>query len=77
VADATKDPATLRIVTHPDDEDDRLGHGQEDDRADRREIDDLAVLPDITTDDTDAGWGERRADNDERLLAERPPHWES
>ncbi len=47
--------------------------------ADDRPVDlveELVILPDTTTDDTDAGWGERRLDNDERLLAERPPHWE-
>jgi hypothetical protein len=33
------------------------------------------ILPDSTVDDTDAGWGERAAGNDERLLADRPPHW--
>ncbi len=36
------------------------------------------VLPDQTSDDTDRGWGERPddADDDERLLREKPPHWE-
>ncbi len=46
--------------------------------------DDEPVLPDQTADDTDAGWGEGRdredgtggRDDDERLLRERPPHWE-
>jgi hypothetical protein len=45
---------------------------------DRREVaftDDLVILPDQTGDDTDAGWGERGASNDDRLLADRPPHW--
>jgi hypothetical protein len=37
--------------------------------------DDEKLLPDSTTDDTDAGWGERRDTNDERLLEDRPPHW--
>lgn len=37
--------------------------------------DELVVLPDTTTDDTDAGWGESGATNDDRLLADRPPHW--
>ena len=37
---------------------------------------DLVVLPDHTTDDTDSGWGERAATNDDRLLADRPPHWD-
>jgi hypothetical protein len=46
---------------------------------DRREValtEDLEILPDQTTDDTDAGWGERRGSNDDYLLAERPPHWD-
>ena len=34
------------------------------------------VLPEQTRDDTDRGWGERAHDNDQRLLDERPPHWE-
>ena len=38
--------------------------------------DELDVLPDQTGDDTDRGWGEwREADDDARLLEERPPHW--
>lgn len=38
--------------------------------------DDLAVLPDQTSDDTDAGWGEwSTGDDDARLLEDRPPHW--
>jgi len=39
-------------------------------------VDDAPVLPETTRDDTDAGWGERARGNDERLLAERPPHWD-
>jgi hypothetical protein len=38
--------------------------------------DEPPVLPDQTRDDTARGWGERDEDNDERLLAERPPHWD-
>jgi hypothetical protein len=37
---------------------------------------DTPVLPESTRDDTDAGWGERPSGNDDRLLAERPPHWD-
>ncbi|GAA1887916.1 hypothetical protein GCM10009736_65150 [Actinomadura bangladeshensis] len=39
--------------------------------------DDLQILPDQTSDDTDTGWGDWRAtdDNDARLLEDRPPHW--
>jgi len=39
--------------------------------------DDLPVLPEQTGDDTDRGWGEWvTSSNDERLLEERPPHWD-
>lgn len=44
--------------------------------------DDFEILPDNTRDDTDAGWGESRSRSarrriaDQRLLDERPPHWE-
>jgi hypothetical protein len=37
------------------------------------------VLPRSTMDETDLGWGEDRggtASGDERLIRERPPHWE-
>jgi hypothetical protein len=46
--------------------------------ADRTEdlVDDDALLPEQTADDTDHGWGEHASSNDERLLAERPPHWD-
>jgi hypothetical protein len=39
-------------------------------------VDDAPVLPRSTRDDTDAGWGEQARGNDDRLLAERPPHWD-
>ena len=37
--------------------------------------DELVILPDQTTDDTDTGWGQWGGDDDSRLLEERPPHW--
>jgi hypothetical protein len=38
--------------------------------------DDLEILPDTTTDESAEGWGDAADDsNDERLAAERPPHW--
>jgi hypothetical protein len=43
---------------------------------------DIVVLPDQTLDDTDDGWGDRLnsedqdRDSEERLLADRPPHWD-
>ena len=35
------------------------------------------VLPEQTSDDTDHGWGDPAddADDDERLIREKPPHW--
>ncbi len=51
----------------------------EPDAADRRPprpwADREPVLPEQTRDDTDRYWGEASAGNDERLLADRPPHW--
>lgn len=38
--------------------------------------DDFVVLPDTTSDEGAVGWGdEHQADDDSRLLGERPPHW--
>jgi hypothetical protein len=34
------------------------------------------VLPEQTRDDLDRGWGESTSSNDDRLLEERPPHWD-
>ena len=47
------------------------------DLSDDRDGWDGQLLPQSTRDDTDAGWGEPRYDNDARLLAERPPHWDA
>ncbi|HEX3732230.1 MAG TPA: hypothetical protein VHU91_04820 [Mycobacteriales bacterium] len=38
-------------------------------------LDDLVVLPDTTTDEQRRDSRPTHDDNDERLLAERPPHW--
>jgi len=36
------------------------------------------VLPVRSQDDTDVGWGEApEPDDDERLYADRPPHWDT
>jgi len=39
--------------------------------------DEVPVVPQVSADDTDQGWGGRddRDDDDERILRERPPHW--
>ena len=34
------------------------------------------LLPEQTRDDTERGWGERDDSNDDRLLEDRPPHWD-
>jgi hypothetical protein len=53
-----------------------VGHGPDDERPVDLADDDLVILPDQTSDDTDSGWGEWRAgDDDERLIEDRPPHW--
>lgn len=50
--------------------------GPDDDRLVNLDDDDLDVLPDQTSDDTDTGWGEWRGEGgDDRLLEDRPPHW--
>lgn len=33
------------------------------------------LLPDQTADDTDRGWGESPAADDEHLIREKPPHY--
>jgi hypothetical protein len=39
------------------------------------ESEEAPLLPDQTRDDTERGWGETGASNDDRLLDDRPPHW--
>lgn len=49
--------------------------GPDDDRPVELD-DDLEILPDQTSDDTDVGWGEwRGGEDDSRLFEDRPPHW--
>ena len=50
--------------------------GVDDDRVVDLSDDDFAVLPEQSVDDTDRGWGERADSNDDRLVADRPPHWD-
>lgn len=47
----------------------------DDDRVVDLGDDDAPPLPEQTRDDTDIGWGEPTYANDDRLLADRPPHW--
>ena len=35
------------------------------------------IIPDQSPEDTDAGWGEYRDRDDDRLHRDRPPHWEN
>jgi hypothetical protein len=57
---------------------DILDQPERDNDAEREvdfEPEEAPILPDQTRDDTGRGWGERDADNDDRLLEDRPPHW--
>ncbi|GHJ50392.1 hypothetical protein Cs7R123_77340 [Catellatospora sp. TT07R-123] len=51
-------------------------HGSRDDDRIVELDDEVAVLPEQTRDDTDRHWGERSWTNDDRLLDDRPPHWD-
>jgi hypothetical protein len=65
----------LRLVTGVD-EPQTPEAGMDEDRAVDFTDDEFPVLPEQSVGDTDRGWGERPISNDERLLAERPPHWD-
>jgi hypothetical protein len=54
-----------------------MSQGPDDERPVDLSDDDLEILPDQTSDDTDAGWGEWRGgdDDDARLIEDVPPHW--
>jgi hypothetical protein len=53
-----------------------IGNPDDERPVDLSDDDELDVLPDQTRDDSDVGWGEwREADEDARLLEDRPPHW--
>jgi hypothetical protein len=47
----------------------------DDERTVDLDAEDAPVLPDQTIDDTDSGWGDPEASNDDRLLEDKPPHW--
>ncbi len=55
---------------------DREWKRSDDDREVDLSDDDAPLLPEQTRDDTDAGWGERVTSNDDRLLNDRPPHYD-
>lgn len=54
-----------------------IGNPDDERRVELSDDDELDVLPDQTSDDSDTGWGEWRGTghDDERLLEDRPPHW--
>ena len=39
------------------------------------ESEEALLLAEQTHDDTEHGWGQRDESNDDRLLEDRPPHW--
>jgi hypothetical protein len=55
------------------DEPDRDSDG---DRTVDFESEEAPLLPEQTRDDTERGWGRRDESNDDRLLGDRPPHWD-
>jgi hypothetical protein len=55
------------------DEPDRDSDG---DRTVDFESEEAPLLADQTRDDTERGWGEQGDANDDRLLDDRPPHWD-
>ena len=68
-----------RLVDLTDDQsllDDDAVLGDEPPPRPRTFVDGEPVLPRTTREDTDAGWGQYRRRDDDRLLADRPPHWE-
>jgi hypothetical protein len=40
------------------------------------ESEEAPLLPEQTRDDTERGWGRQDESNDDRLLEDRPPHWD-
>jgi hypothetical protein len=40
------------------------------------DVEETPILPEQTVDDTERGWGEQDDSNDDRLIEDRPPHWE-
>jgi hypothetical protein len=38
--------------------------------------DDVPVLPAQSSEDTDIGWGDYAEPDDDRLIRDRPPHWD-
>jgi hypothetical protein len=63
------------LVVKRVDEPQAAGAGLDGERTVDLADDDFVLLPEQSVDDTDRGWGERLGSNDERLLADRPPHW--
>ena len=58
---------------------DILEHPERDSDAERTvdfESDEAPLLPEQTRDDTERGGGERDDSNDDRLIEDRPPHWD-
>lgn len=55
--------------------DDHRTAAVDDERVVVLDEDDAGPVPEQTIDDTDHGWGEPSWSNDDRLLADRPPHW--
>ena len=55
---------------------DQPEHDSDGDRTVDFESEEAPLLAEQTRDDTERGWGQRDDGNDERLLEDRPPHWD-
>lgn len=51
-------------------------HDSDGERTVDFESEEIPILPDQTRDDTERGWGTLADSNDDRLLDDRPPHWD-
>lgn len=59
----------MDILEHPDRDTDAERHVE-------FESEEAPLLPEQTADDTERGWGSYAVGNDERLMDDRPPHWD-
>jgi hypothetical protein len=61
--------ATVDILDQPE-------HDADAERTVDFESEEAPLLPEQTRDDTERGWGYTDFSNDDRLLEDRPPHWD-
>jgi hypothetical protein len=55
---------------------DEPGRDSDGERTVDFESEEAPLLPEQTSDELLGGWGDSEDSNDDRLLADRPPHWD-